>query len=938
MKLKHLFSCLALCQLFFTSLSASAQGTAFSYQGHLQNNGVPANGSFDLTFTLFDASINGNTVAGPITNSATAVSNGLFTATLDFGAGVFTGSNYWLQIGARTNGNVNPYVMLAPLQPVTPAPYAIFAPNAGTAQTAASADSIAATNISGTIALAQLPPTVVTNNATGMNLTGTFSGDGAGVTNINLASVNSSGTIAATALPSGNFVRSAFLGTGLGPNSVVAADVNGDGKLDLICANNGPNNQNGNLTVLTNDGAGNFALSASLGVGVAPTSVAAADVNGDGKVDLISANQNDSTLTVLTNTGTGQFIFSALLSVGSFPHCVIATDINGDSKVDLISANSGGNSLTVLTNDGSGHFAVSASPGAGSGTFGVTAADVNGDGKADLISANFSGNSLTVLTNDGTGHFVLSASPGVGFGPGSVTAADVNGDGKVDLISVNMSVSSLSVLINDGAGHFALSSTLGAGPTPYSVAAADVNGDGQVDLICADSGSTILTVLTNNGTGHFGLFNTFDVGEAPVSVVATNVNGDGLVDLICANHNANTLTVLTNTPRFIYAYNGSFSGNGTGLTSLNASQITSGTVPLARLPTAVVTNTENGVTLGGSFAGSFSGSSTGTFTGNGSGLTNLNASQLTTGTVPTAQLPANIITSSATLTNLTVSGTVTASNINTAAGTLTVNSNIIANGTVYGGMFISTGPNAELNIYDRGGVATYGQWSFYALNGKASFWQSGIGDRMSIDNTGNVRAVGSFLASTTPDLAETIPAADNVEAGDIVCADPLRRESVIRCGKDNQGILGVISDGTSGFIINANGKSVDAPLTGKPLVLAGRVPVKVSLENGPVHIGDTLAPSSIPGIAMRSTGTGSTIGIALDNFTAENLSRGTQTGTVLCFVKAHEGTSTNAVQQMRQLLSERDTRIETLEKTVAELKAAISKLSTSPQAGTSFAP
>ena len=96
--IKNLFMMLA---LLAGINQAAAQGTAFSYQGKLNDSGSPANGSYDLRFTLYNASNNG-TVFGTLTNTATGVSNGLFTATLDFG-GVFNGSNYWLEIAARTN-------------------------------------------------------------------------------------------------------------------------------------------------------------------------------------------------------------------------------------------------------------------------------------------------------------------------------------------------------------------------------------------------------------------------------------------------------------------------------------------------------------------------------------------------------------------------------------------------------------------------------------------------------------------------------------------------------------------------------------------------------------------------------------------------------------------------------------------------------------------
>src|SRR6185295_1911112 len=112
---------------------ALAQGTAFTYQGQLRDNGAPASGIYDLRFTIYDSTNNpGVILAGPITNAAIGVSNGLFTATLDFGAGVFTGSSNWLQIAVRTNGSGG-FTNLAPRQQLTPTPYAIFAENVSAA-------------------------------------------------------------------------------------------------------------------------------------------------------------------------------------------------------------------------------------------------------------------------------------------------------------------------------------------------------------------------------------------------------------------------------------------------------------------------------------------------------------------------------------------------------------------------------------------------------------------------------------------------------------------------------------------------------------------------------------------------------------------------------------------------------------------------------------
>jgi hypothetical protein len=137
-------------------------------------------------------------------------------------------------------------------------------------------------------------------------------------------------------------------------------------------------------------------------VGNSP-SVAAADVNGDGKVDLITANYSDNTVTVLTNNGDGTFTFCSSNAVGNVPYYLTTADVNADGKADIITANQADSTLTVLTNNGDGTFAFCSSNAVGTGPVFVTAADVNGDGVPDLISANFGsaadGHTLTVLLN-----------------------------------------------------------------------------------------------------------------------------------------------------------------------------------------------------------------------------------------------------------------------------------------------------------------------------------------------------------------------------------------------------------------------------------------------------------------------------------------------------------------------------------------------------------
>ena len=574
-------SLLALAVLNFPLSSASAQGTsAFTYQGWLNSGANAANGSYDLTFAVSDASVAGNQIAGPITNSAVAVSNGLFQVVLDFGD-VFNGSNYWLQMAVRTNGN-GPFTILIPAQPVLPMPYAIYSANAGSAALATlavTASSMAATNISGVIPLAELPVNLLTNGSSGVTLSGTISGNGSGVLNVNLLNINSQGAISWTTNGYGNLWTPSVLVVSNGsyfgvlPNSVVTF-TNVDGYVDLACAN-----KDGNVSVFTNNGSGGYTLSANLPDGWLPCSITTADVNGDGKMDLICANYGANNVSIFTNNGIGGFVLSSSPSVGYYPDSVTAADVNGDGLVDIICAcftgTGNGNTLTVLTNNGSGGFAIASSPVVG--TFGVdpqsvTTADVNGDGKVDLICVNGNANTLTVLTNSGTASFAISGIYTVGNNPYSVAAADVNGDGKPDLISANKNDGTLTVLTNNGSGGLVVAATLKVGSDPDSVIAADVNGDGRVDLVSANGNTNTLTILTNNGSGGFVFSTTLNAGQYPSSVAAADVNGDGHVDLVGANYGDNTITELINTPN-ITAY---FTGNAGGLVNVKASSIVGG--------------------------------------------------------------------------------------------------------------------------------------------------------------------------------------------------------------------------------------------------------------------------------------------------------------------------------------------------------------------------
>jgi trimeric autotransporter adhesin len=205
-KLHHLFTVLALLALLTFNLQFStvhAQGTAFTYQGQLQNSGSPANGTYNLTFTLFGTNTAGVAVAGPITNNAVLVTNGLFTVPLDFVPGVFTGATIWLEIGVETNDGSS-FTTLTPRQELMPTPYAIYAGN------------VSAAGISGTIQSASLSGTygnAVTLNNAGNSFSGTLAGNGASVTSVNAAALNGLNATNFWQLVGNNVSSSQFFGS-----------------------------------------------------------------------------------------------------------------------------------------------------------------------------------------------------------------------------------------------------------------------------------------------------------------------------------------------------------------------------------------------------------------------------------------------------------------------------------------------------------------------------------------------------------------------------------------------------------------------------------------------------------------------------------------------------------------------------------------------------
>src|SRR5262245_35446971 len=237
-----------------------------------------------------------------------------------------------------------------------------------------------------------------------------------------------------------------------------------------------------------------------------PFSVAAADLDGYGDQDIVSANFVGNSLTVFSQLSPASFAASPLtlggLGATDGPLSVAAADLDGDGDQDLVSANGDSNNLTVFFQLLPGSFAIAplvlGRPGLTNFASSVAAADLDGDRDQDLVSAHSTSNSLPVFSQLSPGSFTATPRRLRTIGPVSVVAADLDGDGDEDLVSANDRSNNLTVFFQLSPGSFAdVPLTLGGQATsfaPDSVAAADLAGDGDQDLVSANVNGDDLTV------------------------------------------------------------------------------------------------------------------------------------------------------------------------------------------------------------------------------------------------------------------------------------------------------------------------------------------------------------------------------------------------------------------------------------------------------------
>ena len=328
---------------------------------------------------------------------------------------------------------------------------------------------------------------------------GDFNGDG----KLDLAAANNTSKTVSVLLGNGDttFNARTDYDVGAGPYGIVTVDLNQDGKLDIATINS--YGQTTNVSVLLGNGNGTFqnkvdyACTGSL----VSNRILAADLNGDNKPDLVSVN--DKGATVFLGNGDGTLKSPVVYGSTTFASSLEVADFNADNKLDLAVSSYGASAsglVSIMLGSGDGTFMTPVNYAAGPGPFAIAAFDFNGDTKADLVTVNLQSDSISVLLGNGDGTFQPKVNYPAGSSLFGLGVADFNGDGKLDVLVAGNGFG-LYALKGNGDGTFRAPDTFTTGGVFATVV--DLNADGKPDVITGWQGNSIEVLL--NQTGPYSL-------------------------------------------------------------------------------------------------------------------------------------------------------------------------------------------------------------------------------------------------------------------------------------------------------------------------------------------------------------------------------------------------------------------------------------------------
>jgi hypothetical protein len=325
------------------------------------------------------------------------------------------------------------------------------------------------------------------------------------------------------------------------------ADFDNDGDMDFgFIRDTGPT-RNGFATVVLNNGDGTFTIGTPARIGGDASGSAIGDFNGDGSVDIVTANQSIDLLSLILNDGDGSFPVNDSVEIGEVPTAVAIEDLNGDLRPDIITANDFSDDFSVVINAGGALFDPEFRLTPLQGTVSsLSVADLDGDGDKDVASnLRTVASPIGLLINDGAASFSITQLPNDQLSKADlIHTEDLDGDGDPDLALTNYELGLLGLRLNNGDATFGAEATFDAGQRPNDAAFADLDGDGDIDAAFATAMTQSVTVIFNQGDATFGVPNAVFVGAEPESIDLADLDGDGVDDMVVTSTTADSVVVL----------------------------------------------------------------------------------------------------------------------------------------------------------------------------------------------------------------------------------------------------------------------------------------------------------------------------------------------------------------------------------------------------------